>query len=92
MTWVYIKSETRLWTVGFYRPDGNWEAESGYASAEAAAERVHYLNGGSDHKVDDALKRLEDTITDSNDKIDNAMVNAVKRLEDAISAAALYIK
>ena len=44
--WLYIKSEPQLWTVGFYRPDGKWEPESDHESADAAAERVHYLNGG----------------------------------------------
>lgn len=44
--YVYIKSEVALWTVGFYAPNGNWEAESDYDSQEAAAKRVHYLNGG----------------------------------------------
>jgi hypothetical protein len=28
MIWVYIQSEPSLWTVGFYRPDGKWEAPS----------------------------------------------------------------
>lgn len=46
MTWVYVRSEPRLWTVGFYRPDGVWESESDHDSKDAAAERVHYLNGG----------------------------------------------
>ena len=44
--YVYIQSEERLWTVGFYRPDGRWEPESDHDSPEDAAERVHYLNGG----------------------------------------------
>jgi hypothetical protein len=43
--YVYIKSEPGLWTVGFYRPDGKWEAESDHDTSESAAERVHYLNG-----------------------------------------------
>lgn len=43
--YVYVKSEPGLWTVGFYRPDGKWEPESDHASREAAAKRVHYLNG-----------------------------------------------
>jgi len=47
MTWVYIRSEPGLWTVGFYRPDGRWEAESDHGSPDEAAERVHYLNGGA---------------------------------------------
>ena len=44
--YVYIKSESDLWTVGFYSPDGKWNPESDYDSREKAAERVHYLNGG----------------------------------------------
>ncbi len=45
--YVYIQSEPELWTVGFYQPNGKWEPESDWASAEAAAKRVHYLNGGA---------------------------------------------
>lgn len=47
MKYVYIKSEPQLYTVGFYRPNGKWEPESDYRSAEEAAQRVHYLNGGA---------------------------------------------
>jgi len=45
--WVYVKSEPQLWTVGFYSPDGKWHADSDFNSKEEAAERCHYLNGGS---------------------------------------------
>jgi len=48
--WVYIKSEPGLWTVGFYKPDGEWEAESDWPSAKQAAARVHYLNGGREEE------------------------------------------
>lgn len=44
--WVYIRSESELYTVGFYDPDGKWHPESDHGTAEAAAARVHYLNGG----------------------------------------------
>ncbi len=46
MAYVYIRSESTLWTVGFYGPDGGWQPESDHESREEAAERVHYLNGG----------------------------------------------
>jgi hypothetical protein len=46
VTWVYIKSEPQLFTVGFYKPDGKWEPESDHSTGEAAAKRVNYLNGG----------------------------------------------
>lgn len=45
-TWVYIRSERELYTVGFYKPDGTWEAESDYPTPDEAAARVHWLNGG----------------------------------------------
>ena len=48
--YVYIRSESQLWTVGFYKPDGKWEAESDHSTPEEAAKRVAWLNGGS---VDD---------------------------------------
>ncbi|HEY2423674.1 MAG TPA: hypothetical protein VGH55_06200 [Chthoniobacterales bacterium] len=43
--YVYIKSEPRLWTVGFYGPDGKWHPETDYSSPEEPAKRVHWLNG-----------------------------------------------
>lgn len=43
--YVYIKSESSLWTVGFYSPDGQWHPESDHSSAEEAAKRVAWLNG-----------------------------------------------
>jgi hypothetical protein len=44
--YVYIQSEKKLWTVGFYDPQGKWHSESDHGIREDAAERVHYLNGG----------------------------------------------
>lgn len=46
--YVYLRSEPSLWTVGFYHPDGRWEAESDHQRAEEAAQRVHWLSGGQD--------------------------------------------
>jgi hypothetical protein len=45
--YVYIQSEPGLWTVGFYMPNGKWNAESDWSSKEEAANRVVWLNGGS---------------------------------------------
>lgn len=44
--WVYINSEPGLWTVGFYDPNGKWNADSDHSDREEAAKRCHYLNGG----------------------------------------------
>lgn len=52
MSYVYIKSEPGLWTVGFYSPDGEWHPESDHTSTEEAAKRVYYLNGGRDSDAD----------------------------------------
>lgn len=48
--YVYIQSEKKLWTVGFYNPEGKFIPESDHDSKEAAATRIHYLNGGEDGK------------------------------------------
>lgn len=49
--YVYIESEPGLWTVGHYAPGGsgpdrNFHPDSDHEREEAAAARVHYLNGG----------------------------------------------
>ena len=43
--WVYIKSESQLYTVGFYDPAGQWQPESDHNDSEAAAHRCAWLNG-----------------------------------------------
>lgn len=45
--YVYIESERGLYTVGFFDPNGKWNAESDHDDREKAAERVSYLNGGT---------------------------------------------
>lgn len=44
--WLYKQTEPRLWTVGFYTPNGDWEPEGDYGTPQEAANRVHWLNGG----------------------------------------------
>ena len=44
--YVYIQSESNVWTVGFYQPDGTWYAESDHPSTDEAANRTAFLNGG----------------------------------------------
>lgn len=46
--WVYRRTERQLWTVGYYTPEGDWNSDSDHDSAESAAGRVHWLNGGTD--------------------------------------------
>ena len=47
MSYVYIKSESNLWTVGFYKPDGEWYPQSDWNTPEEARKEVRYLNGGN---------------------------------------------
>ncbi len=46
--YVYIKTESQLWTVGFYDPRGDWCSESDHDDKESAASRVRWLNGGNE--------------------------------------------
>ena len=46
-SYVYIRSEPNLWTVGFYDPQGKWQPESDHETSESAADRVRWLNGGT---------------------------------------------
>ena len=50
--YVYIRSEPGLWTVGFYKPSGEWEAESDHNSPQKAADRAMRLNGGPVAELD----------------------------------------
>ena len=34
-----------MWTVGYYAPDGTWNADSDHESKISAANRVSFLNG-----------------------------------------------
>ena len=58
-SYVYIRSEPGLWTVGFYRPDGKWEPESDWDSTDKAAARAAFLMGGESPNSYDRLKRVE---------------------------------
>jgi hypothetical protein len=50
VSYVYVRSEPGLWTVGFYAPDGSWEPESDH--------QAHFLNGGSRDEVTAELAAL----------------------------------
>lgn len=62
MTWLYRwLKEAGCYTVGYYDPKGKWEPESDHSTAEAAANRVVFLNGGPvNGYLLAALKRLMD--------------------------------
>jgi hypothetical protein len=59
MSYVYIRSEPNLWTVGFYDPKGTWHPDSDHTDSEKAAKRVAWLNGRA--ALDDvSLRGLDD--------------------------------
>ena len=51
--YVYLRSEPRLWTVGFYAPDGTWTPESDHGDSEDAAKRVAWLNGDASMQAEE---------------------------------------
>jgi hypothetical protein len=55
MNWVYIDSDG-CYTVGFYGPDGTWNAASDHKTRKEAEKQVHYLNGGSDTLLSDDIR------------------------------------
>ena len=44
--WVYMRSETGLFTTGYYDPKGVWHPDKDFDNKDAASNRVHFLNGG----------------------------------------------
>lgn len=62
-TYVYIRSEPGLYTVGFYDPAGKWQSESDHESADLAADRVAWLNGSRAARaaLDEALNSGDGT-------------------------------
>lgn len=47
MCYVYVQAHSG-WDVGFYDPKDRFVVESTHKTAEQAAKRVNYLNGGTD--------------------------------------------
>lgn len=48
MRWVYLQFDgERVWTVGFYDPDGKFHPDSDWKSRLSAAQRTAWLNGAS---------------------------------------------
>lgn len=81
-TWVYIRSESSLWTVGFYSPDGAWHSDSDHYSQEEAAVRVHFLNGGNRMRnkfLNGGIEQLELSVRVYN-SLSNAGIRTIQKL------------
>jgi hypothetical protein len=67
MSWVYVKSEPGLYTVGFYDPTGKWHSDSDYSDRADARERCAWLNGAQPQhlmvRVARAMENLADAMT-----------------------------
>jgi hypothetical protein len=82
MSYVYIRSEPQLWTVGFYRPDGAWEPESDHGSQDEAAERVAWLNGS-----DEDLRRDVGRDSSMTDQLAEELLLQIVALEEIVAAS-----
>ncbi len=53
LMWVYrTKAGGRGWEVGYFDPTKAWNWESDHSTANSAALRVHWLNGGKQRDHD----------------------------------------
>lgn len=69
MSYVYIKTEENLWTVGFYDPKGKWVSESDHNTLKSASKRVHWLMGEICTKIVTEVieQRMEEIDAGNND-------------------------
>lgn len=72
MTWVYHRFNQRVYTTGYYDPDGEFQRDRDYDRREDAAMRVSYLNGGVfDPEVAMHLRLIADVIANGVVKVSN---------------------
>lgn len=83
---TYIQSEPGLWTVGHYDPQGKWQPESDHGSTDAAAARVHFLNGGNPGLLP-IVKAAREVLATAICKDHMRQASARMALRDALRAA-----
>lgn len=66
MSYVYIRTEPGLWTVGHY-DGGTWEPESDHGAEREAAERAAWLNGAAPPVSDGDLRDLAEWLVSLDD-------------------------
>ncbi len=59
-SYLYLKSEQSLWTVGFYHPNGRWEAVEDHDNEADAQSQVAKLNGGEPTTAQSEVVTLRD--------------------------------
>jgi hypothetical protein len=90
MNYVYRYIEyivhDHLWSVGYFDPKGRWQEESDYATADEAAKRVAWLNGGSvdRNEMDKLIQRMY--------ALETKMAVQVMRLDQMSEVVAPFFK
>lgn len=85
---VYMEYEPGVWTVGHYDSDGKWHPTADYINESEAAEKVRYLNGGSDQPHESVdLDCLRDSFAQAALTGMIAAHTGDKRLPDSIDTA-----
>lgn len=89
MSYVYIYNDGQ-YSVGFFHPIEGWTAESDHPTAEQAAARIHYLNGGSISQEIEEMKAWLANYKEINDQQAQSFKDqrdkAEKKLEIALFA------
>jgi hypothetical protein len=104
-TYVAIRTERRLFTVGFYKPDGDFETDSDFADTpderEQMRARINYLNGGApeptaQHRKDfeteiERLTALAAQFDDATFKDIQKLIRAMRDSECALTEKIMYL-
>jgi hypothetical protein len=59
---LYKQVKSGMWEVGYYDPYGYWQPESEHDNANAASQRVHYLNAGASLLIYYAYLQIEQSV------------------------------
>lgn len=89
MSFIYIKTEPRLWTTGHYDPDGKFHPDDDFGSPEEAADRCAMLNG--DKSDNERLESIERSIQSINKKI-NLIIDAFNAQKEVNASIARLVE
>lgn len=85
MSYVHIfQKEDRLWTVGFYEPDGRWHPVSDHDTEDEASNRVARLNGAAPALDSDQLMLISDVIRETINDEQRRLIAKVVDLTDQV--------
>lgn len=87
MSYVYMRTEPSLFTVGHYDPSGTWHPDNDYGSRDAAAARVHWLNGGNTTSPAGEDEEYEDEFAHHDEDCLAAIIQAILNIGPPGTAA-----